>query len=52
MIRTWTIIGVADVARSLRWYQQLFGQAHKQPEHEDFAPLHDAGGTVLRCLHR
>jgi hypothetical protein len=23
---TWTIIGVADVARSFKWYQSLFGQ--------------------------
>jgi catechol 2,3-dioxygenase-like lactoylglutathione lyase family enzyme len=23
--RTWTIIGVADVARSFRWYQSLLG---------------------------
>lgn len=26
MKRTWTIIGVADVARSLGWYQSLFGK--------------------------
>jgi len=26
MKRTWTIIGVADVARSFRWYQSLIGQ--------------------------
>lgn len=31
MKRTWTIIGVADVARSLRWYQSLFGQPQKPP---------------------
>ena len=26
MKRTWTIIGVADVAQSFKWYQMLFGQ--------------------------
>jgi hypothetical protein len=25
MKRTWTIIGVADVARSFKWYQSLLG---------------------------
>ena len=37
MKRTWTIIGVSDVASSFKWYQALFGQ----PD-----------GTVLLCLHR
>jgi hypothetical protein len=32
MKRTWTIIGVADVARSFKWYQSLFGQPETQPE--------------------
>ena len=26
MKRTWTIIGVGDVSRSVKWYQALFGQ--------------------------
>jgi hypothetical protein len=26
MIRTWTIIGVTDVALSFNWYQTLFSQ--------------------------
>jgi catechol 2,3-dioxygenase-like lactoylglutathione lyase family enzyme len=52
MKRTWTIIGVADVARSFRWYQSLFGQPPTRPEHDYFAQLRDADGTVLLCLHR
>ncbi len=34
MKRTWTIIGVADVARSFRWYQSLFGQPETPPAHQ------------------
>jgi catechol 2,3-dioxygenase-like lactoylglutathione lyase family enzyme len=52
MKRTWTIIGVADVARSLKWYQSLFGQAQTQPAHEDFGQIVDTDGTVLLCLHQ
>ena len=52
MRRTWTIIGVADVAHSLRWYQALFGQAPTAPAHAYFAQVLDADGTVLLCLHR
>ena len=51
MKRTWTIIGVADVARSLEWYQSLFGQPLTNPAHDDFAQVLDADGTVLLCLH-
>ncbi len=43
MKRTWTIIGVADVARSLEWYQSLFGQPHAAPAHEDFGQITDTG---------
>jgi catechol 2,3-dioxygenase-like lactoylglutathione lyase family enzyme len=50
--RTWTIIGVADVARSLEWYQSLFGQRHTPPHHDDFGQIADADGTVLLCLHQ
>jgi len=49
--RTWTIIGVADVAHSLQWYQSLFGQPHLPPHHDDFGQILDADGTVLLCLH-
>jgi catechol 2,3-dioxygenase-like lactoylglutathione lyase family enzyme len=49
--RTWTIIAVADVARSLRWYQSLFGQPQTAPAHDDFGQILDTDGTVLLCLH-
>lgn len=52
MKRTWTIIGVADVARSLEWYQSLFGQGATAPAHDYFAQVVDADGTVLLCLHQ
>lgn len=52
MKRTWTIIGVADVPRSYRWYQQLFGQLESAPGHDYFGQLLDDDGTVLLCLHR
>ena len=51
MKRTWTIIGVRDVPRSFRWYQSLFGQRPKRPEHPYFGQLRDSDGTVLLCLH-
>jgi hypothetical protein len=50
--RTWTIIGVADVARSLKWYQFLLGQDEKPPAHDYFGQVLDADGTVLLCLHQ
>jgi catechol 2,3-dioxygenase-like lactoylglutathione lyase family enzyme len=52
VIRTWTIIGVADVAHSFRWYQNLFGQAETAPAHDHFGQLLDADGTALLCLHQ
>jgi catechol 2,3-dioxygenase-like lactoylglutathione lyase family enzyme len=52
MKRTWIIIGVIDVARSLRWYQSLLGQPEAPPGHDHFAQLLDTDGTVLLCLHR
>lgn len=51
MKRTWTVIGVHDVARSLAWYQRLFGQPASAPAHEYFGQLLDTDGTVLLCLH-
>ena len=51
MKRTWTIIGVRDVADSLHWYQSLFGQPETPPAHPDFGQLVDSDGTVLLCLH-
>lgn len=52
MRRTWTIIGVADVARSLKWYQSLFGQPETSPAHDYFGQILDTDETVLLCLHR
>jgi catechol 2,3-dioxygenase-like lactoylglutathione lyase family enzyme len=52
MKRTWTIIGVADVARSFRWYQTLFGQSESAPAHDYFGQILDSDGTVLLCLHK
>lgn len=52
MKRTWTIIGVADVARSFEWYQSLFGQPATRPAHDYFGQILDSDGTVLLCLHR
>lgn len=52
MKRTWTIIAVADVARSFNWYQSLFGQAPTLPAHDYFGQILDTDGTVLLCLHQ
>ncbi|XXY51673.1 VOC family protein [Sorangium sp. So ce269] len=52
MKRTWTIIGVADVARSFKWYQSLFGQPEGSPAHDYFGQILDSDGTVLLCLHK
>jgi catechol 2,3-dioxygenase-like lactoylglutathione lyase family enzyme len=51
MKRTWTVIGVHDVAHSFQWYQTLFGQPLTAPAHSDFGQLCDSDGTVLLCLH-
>jgi catechol 2,3-dioxygenase-like lactoylglutathione lyase family enzyme len=52
MKRTWTIIGVSDVAGSFKWYQSLFGQPETPPGHDDFGQILDTDGTVLLCLHQ
>lgn len=52
MKRTWTIIGVRDVAASLAWYQTLFAQPPTAPAHDDFGQILDEDGTVLLCLHQ
>ena len=52
MKRTWTIIGVGDVARSCQWYQPLLGQPATPPAHDYFGQILDADGTVLLCLHQ
>ena len=52
MKRTWTIIGVADVAHSFKWYQTLFGQPEASPAHDYWGQILDTDGTVLLCLHQ
>ena len=52
MKRTWTVIGVGDVAASFRWYQSLFGQPEALPAHTYFGQIVDSDGTVLLCLHQ
>lgn len=51
MKRLWTIIGVADVARSFGWYQSLLGLPSSVPAHDYFGQIQDTDGTVLLCLH-
>jgi catechol 2,3-dioxygenase-like lactoylglutathione lyase family enzyme len=51
MKRTWTIIGVADVPQSFKWYQSLLGLPELAPAHDDFGQIVDSDGTVLLCLH-
>jgi catechol 2,3-dioxygenase-like lactoylglutathione lyase family enzyme len=52
MTRLWTIIGVADVLRSFRWYRSLLGLAETTAAHDYFGQIVDSDGTVLLCLHR
>ncbi len=53
MKRTWTIIGVADVPQSFRWYQSLLGLSETAPAHDYFGQIVDCSdGTVLLCLHK
>jgi catechol 2,3-dioxygenase-like lactoylglutathione lyase family enzyme len=51
MRRTWTIIGVADVAASHAWYRTLLGLPDSTPAHDHFGQLCDTDGTVLLCVH-
>jgi catechol 2,3-dioxygenase-like lactoylglutathione lyase family enzyme len=52
MKRIWTIIGVADVPQSVKWYQSLFGMTETAPSHDYFGQVVDSDGTVLLCLHK
>ena len=52
MKRIWTIIGVADVSESFKWYQSLLVLPETAPAHDDFGQILDADGTVLLCLHQ
>jgi catechol 2,3-dioxygenase-like lactoylglutathione lyase family enzyme len=51
MTRLWTIVGVADVPASMRWYQTLLGQPLAEPAHVYFGQIRDTDGTVLLALH-
>ncbi|MEO6185646.1 MAG: VOC family protein [Steroidobacteraceae bacterium] len=51
MTRLWTILGVADVARSTLWYQRLLGAPEHPPAHHYFGQVTDDHGNVLVCLH-
>ena len=42
MKRTWTIIGVSDVAGSCKRDQSLFGQPAAAPTHADFGQILDS----------
>jgi len=52
MRRLWTIVGVADVRGSFKWYQSLLGLPETEPAHEYFGQILDSDGTVLLCLHQ
>ena len=49
MKRTWTIIGVGDVAGSFKWYQTLFGH-HEHPSL--MSPDHGKPGNGLLLFFR
>ena len=49
---TWTIIGVADVLQSFKWYESLLGLPETAPAHDNFGQIVDPDGTVLLCLHQ
>jgi catechol 2,3-dioxygenase-like lactoylglutathione lyase family enzyme len=51
MKRIWTIIGVADVPKSFKWYQSLLGLPETAPAHDYFGQIVDTDGTVLLSLH-
>ena len=51
MKRTWTIIGVRDVAASFKWYQSLLCVPATAPAHDYFGQILDTDGTVILCLH-
>ncbi len=41
MKRTWTIIGVADVTRSFKWYQSTLVAPGTAPAHDYFGQIVD-----------
>jgi catechol 2,3-dioxygenase-like lactoylglutathione lyase family enzyme len=52
MKRLWTIIGVDDVARSMKWYQTLLGQPVRAPAHDYFGQIRADDGSVLLSFHQ
>jgi catechol 2,3-dioxygenase-like lactoylglutathione lyase family enzyme len=50
--RLWTIVGVADVARSFAWYRALLGQDPGAPAHDYFGQIADTDGNILLSLHQ
>lgn len=52
MTQMWTVIGVADVPLSFKWYQSLLGQPETAPAHDYFGQILNSDGTVLLCLHK
>jgi hypothetical protein len=46
MKRTWTIIGVANVPQSFKWYQPLLGLPETALAHNYFGQIVDSDGTV------
>ena len=51
MQHLWTIIGVANVPHSFKWYQSLLGLPETAPAHDYFGQIVGPDGTVLLCLH-
>ena len=52
MTRIWTIVGVANVAASFKWYQALLGLPPTPPAHDYFGRIQAEDGTTLLCLHK
>jgi hypothetical protein len=49
MKRMWTIIGVADVPQSFKWYQSLLGLPEAAPAHDYFGQIVDSA-WISFCL--
>ncbi len=51
MTRPWSIIAVADVAKSAAWYRRLLDAQESHPGASVFNQVLDPDGTILLCLH-
>jgi uncharacterized glyoxalase superfamily protein PhnB len=51
MKRTWPIVGVADVPKSVAWYARLLDAQNTHPNATSFDQIMDRDGTILVCLH-